>query len=656
MDTFKMQLIFVVFLLLCSSFVFAGNTAIKLSIYPAFGDHMVLQRDMDIEISGLVTPGKIVTVEFAGQTSSAKADKNGEWKAALKPIPAGGPFDLKAVSGTETLALTDILVGDVWFCSGQSNMEMMLQETTEGKEELKNFPLQPNMRLFKQGQRPAAKPIKEVAGSWTACDAQNAQYFSAVGYFFGKKLQSELNVPMGLIDSSWGGTSIEIWTDAKLIQANPVTAPIFQRWKDNPKMDWKAWNNGSGMDYELQLANVHFISWKGKTDPITVKLSKDDKGALGGQWDPWAKPGSTSAFINSVDKTQGLTGTLKGRIMLGAWGGAGVLLKNGEEADLTPYDAVEFDARGKGKFSVSLAQNSIKDFNYYTSEEFEAEKEWTNYRYTFNTFHQGSWGTKAPFTQHDMTKLQFNVISTTLEMPSSLYNGMVSPFTAAKIKGVIWYQGEANVDRAYQYRTLMPMMITNWREAWKEKDMPFYMVQLVNFMPRRTEPTESVWAELREAQLKTLNLPDIGVISAIDLGEEKDIHPKLKKPISDRLATAAMAATYGKDITPIGPLYDTAVFNDNMAVIKFKYTGKGLVAKDGELKGFSIAGDDKVFKWAEAKIEGNNVVVWNDEVKQPKAVRYAWADNPECNLYSEDGLAAFPFRTDDWKGLTDEKY
>jgi sialate O-acetylesterase len=655
MDAFKVFLISFLIALLASSLVFAAKKEIKLYIYPVFGDHMVLQRGMDIEISGLATPGKKVYVEFAGQSVSAKASLNGEWKAALAPVKAGGPYGIKATCGSESITISDVLVGDVWFCSGQSNMEMRLFESKEGIEELKNFPAQPQIRLFMQGQRPAPKAIKEVQGSWTACDEKNAKNFSAVGYFFGKKLQKELNVPVGLIDSSWGGTSIEIWTDAKLIQADPDTLPIYNRWKANPQMDWNAWNDGLGMDYELQIANVHFISWSGKPEPLSVKLSGSDKGSAGDAWQAWAKDGSTAAFKNINDKKYGVTGMLSGNMALGAWGGAGVMLKKGDDEDLSAYNAVEFDARGKGKYSISLGQKSITDFNYYTSKEFESEKEWTNYQYSFKEFGQGNWGTKMPFTQNAIMKLQFNVVSVALEMPSSLYNGMVIPFTPAKIKGVIWYQGEANADRAYQYRKLLPMMIENWRAVWNEKDMPFYIVQLPNFMVRKEEPSESEWAELREAQLKTVSVPNTGVVSIIDLGDAKDIHPKSKQPVGDRLAIAALGTTYGKDITPMGPMYDSMTISGNKAVVKFKYTGKGLTARGGELKGFAVAGEDKIFKWAKAEIRDNTVVVWNDDVKEPKAVRYAWADNPECNLFSAEGLAAFPFRTDEWPGITDKK-
>ncbi|MCX7698514.1 MAG: sialate O-acetylesterase, partial [Candidatus Goldbacteria bacterium] len=268
---------------------------------------------------------------------------------------------------------------------------------------------------------------------------------------------------------------------------------------------------------------------------------------------------------------------------------------------------------------------------------------------------QGGWGKAKPFTQNAIKQIQFNIKSMTVELPSVLYNGMVVPFANFKIKGVLWYQGESNAERAKQYETLLPLMIKNWRDTWGY-EIPFFIVQLPGFMQKRDQPSESSWAELREAQLKTMqNMQSVVTVSTIDLGDPNDIHPKIKKTYGERLAHSALVMLYGKTGPLTGPIYDSMEIKENKIYIKFKNTGNGLISKNGGLKGFAIADSDKNFKWAKAEIKGNDtIVVWNDDIKEPVAVRYAWADFPECNLYNSEGLAAFPFRTDNWEGVTEK--
>jgi sialate O-acetylesterase len=630
---------------------FAAKAGPKLAFAPVFGDHMVLQKDMPLEIYGSAAPGKKVTVELQGQTVATKADSKGEWTVKIAPLDPGGPFSVSIKSGDEILILNDVLAGDVWFCSGQSNMELALMNTADGADELKNFEKQDNIRLFLQQQVPSQEPLKDASGSWTACDADNAKNFSAVAYFMAKHLQKEMDVPIGLIDSSWGGTPIEIWMDKKLLKGNPATQPILDRWKNNPVFDWKDWHDGRGMDYGLEISDVRFMSSSGKAEPVYVKVTPSAGAGFGGNWSSWAKPGSTAVFADA-----GKNGKLSGIIGFNAWAGAGTMLKDGPEVDLSAYDTLAFKAKGAGKFSVGLTQNTILDFDYYSSPDYDLAGQWREFSIKITDLKQAGWGLAKPFTQNAVKQLQFNIKSITVELPSALYNGMVAPYSRFKIKGAVWYQGENNAWRAAQYKVLLPAMIKNWRETWAEGDFPFLVVQLPNYMERKNDPSDSAWAELREAQLSALSITNTAVVPIIDLGEEKDIHPRHKEPVGARLAQAALVISCGKQGPATGPIYDSMSITGNRITIKFKNTGKGLEARNGDLKGFAISGDDRQFKWAKAEIKDDTLIVWNDDVKEPKAVRYAWADNPECNLYNKEGLAASPFRTDEWKGLTDSNY
>lgn len=499
----------------------AAGACANVKLPSVIGDNMVLQQGMDVPLWGWEQPGQKVTVKgsWGGETRQTTADADGKWMVKIKPPAAGGPYEI-AVTGQDTVNLKNVLCGEVWVCSGQSNMEFALTQAANGEAEIEaaNYP---HIHLFTVQKKVSQKPMKDCKGKWLECSPHTAWGFSAVGYFFGRELYKQLNVPIGLIHTSWGGTLAEAWTSKEYLQMNRDFKPILERYK--------------------------------KALEVYPKASKRFR----------------------------------------------------EEMKKFEQTAAKLKAEGKRVPRRPRFQRPM-----------------------------------GPDNQNS---------------PSGLYNGMLAPIIPYGIAGVIWYQGESNASRAYQYRQLFPTMIKCWRDSWRQGDFPFLFVQLANFMKVVAEPTESEWAELREAQLMTLSLPRTGMAVIIDIGQADNIHPTNKQDVGKRLALWALAKTYGKDIVYSGPIYSSMDIKDNRIILHFKHTGGGLKAKDGPLKGFAIAGADRKFVWADAKIEGDTVVVSSDKVKEPVAVRYAWANNPVCNLYNAEGLPASPFRTDIWPGLTAER-
>ena len=376
---------------------------------------------------------------------------------------------------------------------------------------------------------------------------------------------------------------------------------------------------------------------------------------LGGIWTSSAIPGAAITYTSSDSKgpAPGPLGKLSGHFPGGAWGSADVRLSpDGKTVDLSAYGFLEFYARGKGQFKIFLSQPSIIDWDENASDPFDTTGDWKLHRIDLKTLKQGGWGLHRPLTLESINDLFFGIVLTTSnpDVPAYLYNGMVNPFLPLRIRGALWYQGEANADsrdRALEYRALLPAMIRSWRQAWGEGDFPFLYVQLPNFMQIQPEPSESNWAFLREAELLALKEPETGMAVLIDLGEAGDIHPKNKTDVGYRLSLPALHLAYGQDIAYSGPIFASMKIEGKKAKLTFDRAEDGLMVKGGgALKGFAVAGEDGQFQWAEAKIEGDSVVVWSDKVHSPKTVRYAWADNPICNLWGKNGLPASPFRTD----------
>jgi sialate O-acetylesterase len=483
-------------------------------------DNMVLQQGRKVALWGTAESGEEVTVTFGGQKVAGTADAEGRWKVELGPLKAGGPSEM-TVAGKNTLTLHNVVVGEVWICSGQSNMEMAVGNSphawggvlnAEKEIAAGNYPM---IRHFTVKKVVAGQPQKDVTGQWVVASPQTVGEFSAVAYFFGRELHKGLGVPVGLIDSSWGGTPAEAWTSAPALEAEPELKTLPRDWEQKV----------AGYPKLLEQFRKDLDQW----EQSAQRAEAEGKPAL-------------------------------------------------------PPPEMPADPRGN------------------------------------------SW------------------------RAAGLYNGMIAPLIPYTIAGAIWYQGESNAGRAYQYRKLFPSMIRDWRRAWGQGDFPFLFVQLASFIQEWSPKT--CWAELREAQTMTLSLPNTGMAVTVDIGEPYDIHPKNKQEVGRRLALAAEANAYGRKVAYSGPLYDSMTIEGDSVRLRFKHVDGGLATKGGPLKGFEAAGEDRKFFAAEAMVAGDTVVVRSSTVLRPVAVRYAWADNPECNLFNKAGLPASPFRTDDWPGVT----
>jgi sialate O-acetylesterase len=464
-------------------------SAAELSLPNRFGDHMVLQRDRPIPLAGSAGPGATVSVTLGASTASAQADRQGRWSLSLPAMPAGGPFELIVESGEARLQLEDVLIGEVWVGSGQSNMWMPLAEVWEAQREIEASSLA-QVRVFTTAWTPSLERVDDVGGSWKVSEPANAYRFSALGYFFAARLHRELGVPVGFINISIGGTTAEAWTPLEVLSQQAEFAAILQR---------------------------------------------------------------------DAERRQ------------------------------------QREAKGE------------------------------------SPAHAGGAG--------------------------HLFAGMVAPWTPFPIRGVVWYQGESNAGRARQYRSLLPTLIGSWRQAWKDPDLPFVIVQLPEFKAKVDEVVQpSDWAELRDAQFWTAHrLPDTHLAVLLGTGDAKDIHPKNKRTAGQRVAQVALAQVYNQSPAEACPQPTAFSIQGTEARVTFSHAASGLELRGAERNGFAIAGADRHWHPAEVRIEGEAVVLSSPSVAAPVAVRYAWADHPTPTLFNRAGMPATPFRTDGWPGVTDAR-
>jgi len=634
-----------------------------MKIASLFKNGMVLQQEIPVPVWGSASPGSTITVRFAGQQVSVTADDDGNWMVRLAPLTASNKPAVLEVSNSDgaTLLISDILVGEVWVCSGQSNMEWPLKSSLNGVEEFQRADF-PEIRLFTVPRRPSGLAENSMTGaSWCACSPATAAGFSAVAYYFGRELHSRLNIPIGLIHSSWGGTPAEAWTRWDALEENPVTRGILEAFERDPEVlasRQKAWRIAwEAMEERTSdKGNTkHAEGWAGMEEPKAGWKDMELPGV-------WQSHGCNFSGIFWFRKTIEIPE---------AWAGKDLQLAIGAT---DKSDTTYFNNQRVGGITMAEREDSWSHLRTYTvpGELVRAGRNVIAVRVHSDKFAGGMTG-PAEFmhltcpdrpgdaalslagTWRYAVETNYGFVQVPEEplgpehcnAPSALFNGMISPLLPFAIRGAIWYQGESNVPRAVQYRTLFQVLIRNWREAWGQGDFPFYFVQLANFMARQEQPGESQWAELREAQTMALALPNTGMAVAIDIGEAGDIHPRNKKDVGLRLALNALRSTYGHaSVIPCGPLFRSAKREGSALRISFDHADGGLVCQGDALRGFAIAGEEGRFVWADAKIDGEEILVSSPEVAEPRSARYGWDDNPEVNLYNKVGLPASPFRTD----------
>jgi sialate O-acetylesterase len=621
-----------------------------------FSDHMVLQRDAEVHVWGWADPGEKISVTVAGHAQETIADSDGHWKVVLPPVQAGGPFVLR-VQGKQTVVYKDVMFGEVWVASGQSNMTFPLSGATGAAEEIPKAEYA-EIRFFTVPQEISLTPQTDtLSAEWVLCSPDTAKTFSAVSYFFARDLYRALGVPVGIILSARPGTAGEEWTDPDSLRREPALQPILRQWDDSPP-NVKSYA-AKPTEFLLEFDDFELLPKSGEGSS-PVRISDFDDGtartATGGEWTySWAdSPGAAFELVAPGRGGKGYAARVAGTLD----GVSSSRLQANFHADLSAADmsafaGIRFWARGNGQFQLQILQPTISDWDNYAAETMQATEDWKQVTVWFKDLKQAGWGVSNPLTLQSLTG--FELVNTTSvgdppRPPSGLYQGMIAPLQQYRIRGAIWYQGEGNTWRAQQYRQLLPSLIEGWRKAWGEGDFPFLIVQLPNH-GSSPELGDSIWAELREAQFLTARTArDTGLAVSIDVGDAKNLHPPRKEEIGQRLALWALGTTYGKKIVYSGPLYDSMKITADRIQIHFQHTGSGLESLGGPLKGFAIAGSDHIFHWAETRIEGDTVVVFSPEVSAPVAVRYAWAGSPDCNLYNKEKLPASPFRTDDWPG------
>jgi sialate O-acetylesterase len=621
-----------------------------------FSDHMVFQRDSVIRVWGGADPGETISVTLAGNTKAASADDRGHWKIDLPALPAGGPFVLR-VQGKKTVEFKDVMIGEVWLASGQSNMTYALSEATGATEEIPKADYE-EIRFLTVPQIISLAPQTDISpAEWMVCSPETAKTFSAVGYFFARDLHRALGVPIGIILSARPGTAGEEWADPDALRSEPALKSILQAWDDAPA-SVKSFA-AQPIDFSLEFDDFELLPQPGDARPPT-RLSDFDDGtsrtATGGDWTySWKdSPGAAFELVAPGRGGKGHAARVSGTLdevsssRLRANFHADL-----SAADMSRFSGIGFWVRGNGQYQLEILQPTISDWDNYTAEIIQATPQWKQITISFKDLKQAGWGVSKPLTLQSLTGFQLVNMTSAGDPPrppSGLFEGMIAPLQDYRIRGALWYQGEGNTWRAFQYRKLLPALIAGWRKGWSEGDFPFLIVQLPN-QGESPELGHSIWAELREAQFLTARtVPNTGLAVSIDVGEPKNLHPPRKEEIGHRLALWALGTTYGKKIVYSGPLYDSMRIAGESVQIHFLHTGSGLESRGGSLKGFAIAGSDHIFHWAEARIEGGTIVVSSPDVKAPVAVRYAWAGSPDCNLYNKEGLPASPFRTDDWPG------
>ncbi|MBX2966352.1 MAG: sialate O-acetylesterase [Cyclobacteriaceae bacterium] len=624
-----------------------SNLTAQIKLPRLISDGAVLQRDTELQLWGWASAGETVELNFRKKKFKARADASGNWAIKLPSQRAGGPYEM-TFKGKNEITIKNILFGDVWFCSGQSNMvhQMNIHDVTYAKDieeadypEIRQF-LVPNRNNL---QRPETDL---PSGSWEPAIGDNVRPFSAVAYFFALKIYEKYRVPIGLINASVGGTPIEAWTSEEGLKDFEALIKTIQQNKDTAYVNRVNKAATAAVNITKRETDLGLLANPKWYDPnyqpkgwrnINIPGYWEDQGLKDLNGVVW--------YRKEIDVPVSMTGK-PAKVFLGRIVDADVLYINGRQVGNTTYQypqrrynvPADVLKPGKNIFVIKVTNHAgkggfVPDKPYYLF----ADKDTIDLKGYWQYKVGDVFAPRPPGPPSIATQNQ----------PTALYNAMVAPLTNYTIKGILWYQGESNASRAEEYAKLLPTLIADWRQKWKQPNTPFIYAQLPGFMDYTYLPVESNWATLRESQRKAMAVPNTVMTVNIDLGEWNDIHPDNKKDVGERMALAALKIAYKENIVYSGPLFQEASIEGDKIILSFKHTGSGLITNDGEaLREFAIAGADKKFEWAKAKIEGDKVIVWSENIPNPVYVRYAWADNPDVNLYNKEGLPASPFTTE----------
>ena len=657
-----MRIIAFLLSLMCWQFVSA-----KVRLLPMFSDHMVLQQQTDAPVWGYASPRHAVrlTTSWDGRSYLTTADGDGQWRIDVRTPSAGGPYTLTITDGGKPVVLRDVMIGEVWLCAGQSNMAMPMEGwmVKTNADVIASSSQYSNIRLMHVANAVSSMPddgMPQQKDAWQTCSPETVRKFSAAGFFFGRALSMSRNVPVGLIMSCWGGTSAESWVSPDALR----TMPEFRQAVDDIQNDTLT---AVQHENKYQSELTEWLKTVGQAEGSVDAAGNVSWAASGyddGDWVVMSQPGLIDKI--GYGNFDGMIWYRKVVDIPDGWDNKPLSLVLGAVDD---YDVTYFNGTPIGhlencptirNYTVSArlvkrgkAVVTVRVLDIGGAGGLRAKPENIYLKCGKDSIIlDGEWRMKMGANLRDCQALPVNPVGNPF-MPTVLYNAMIRPLIPFGIKGVIWYQGENNTPHAFRYRELLQLLINDWREQWKSP-FSFLIVQLANYMKRQQQPMESEWAELRESQFKVAAcMPNAGMTVSIDIGDADDIHPTDKASVGERLSLLARHVAYGEKISCYGPTLKSYLLKGNSIRVKLDHADNGLVVKGGgALKGFAVAGVDREFHWANARVDGDCVEVSSPDVAFPVAVRYAWGDNPECNLYNGVGLPAVPFRTDEWKGLT----